>query len=71
MRLKQYIKDNKVTLAFEYVSPFNQIVVRYEKEDYRLIGEHENETGVRSPQEKLDELAEKFKLNRPKYYKMT
>ena len=35
--IKQYIKDNKVTLAFEYVSPFNQIVVRYEKEDYRLI----------------------------------
>ena len=69
--IKQYIKDNKVTLAFEYVSPFNQIVVRYEKEDYRLIGEHENETGVRSSQEKLDELAEKFKLNRPKYYKMT
>ena len=69
--IKQYIKDNKVTLAFEYVSPYNQIVVRYEEEDYRLIGEHENETGVRSSQEKLDELAGTFKFNRPKYYKMT
>lgn len=69
--IKKYITDNKVTFAFEYVSPFNRIVVKYEKEDYKLIGAHENITGKRYSQEELDKLAKEFNFNRPKYYKMT
>ena len=46
--LKQWLRwciDTEVTPIFEWVSPFNQIVLAYEEEDLVLLAMRDNETG--------------------------
>lgn len=65
--IKEYITNNNITLAFEYTSPNNLIVVRYKEEKYTLIGIHENITGKRFTQQETDVVAKQLNFNRPKY----
>lgn len=37
--LKQYIKDNNVSLFFEYTSPEHPMIIQYDEEKYTFIGE--------------------------------
>lgn len=41
--LKDYMKENNVSLFFEYTAPRNQIVIPYQKEEYTLIGARHND----------------------------
>lgn len=41
--LKTYMKENNLSLFFEYTSPRNQIVIPYQKEKYTLIGARHND----------------------------
>lgn len=41
--LKAYIKENNLSLFFEYTAPKNQIVIPYQKEEYTLIGARHND----------------------------
>lgn len=41
--LKVYIKENNLSLFFEYTAPKNQIVIPYQKEEYTLIGARHND----------------------------
>lgn len=41
--LKTYMKENNLSLFFEYTSPRNQIVIPYQKEEYTLIGARHND----------------------------
>ena len=40
--LKTYMKENDLSLFFEYTSPRNQIIIPYQKEEYTLIGARHN-----------------------------
>ena len=70
-RILNYCKETGQTLVFEYVSPMNQVVVKYEKTDYVLIGIVNNHTGVYMSQDDLDSIATKFGFTRPKQYMKT
>lgn len=63
--LKKFLSDQNVTLIFEYISPFNQIVVEYDKDDYVLLGIAKNGMDGRSD---LDyrEIAKKHGFTIPK-----
>ena len=37
------MKENNLSLFFEYTSPRNQIVIPYQKEEYTLIGARHND----------------------------
>lgn len=41
--LKTYMKENNLSLFFEYTSPRNQIIIPYQKEEYTLIGARHND----------------------------
>lgn len=41
--LKTYIKEQNISLFFEYTAPRNQIVIPYHKEEYTLIGARHND----------------------------
>lgn len=41
--LKTYIKEQNISLFFEYTAPKNQIVIPYQKEEYTLIGARRND----------------------------
>lgn len=41
--LKTYMKENNLSMFFEYTSPRNQIVIPYQKEEYTLIGARHND----------------------------
>lgn len=70
-KLKHYSKENNVTLIFEYVSPKNEIAVKYNKDDFVLIGIIKNESGYRYTEKELDEFAKIHNLTRPKTFYMT
>lgn len=69
--LLKYLEDNGKTLAFEYISPSNQIVVEYEREDFVLIGCIDNATGKELTVKGLKELSKRFNFTLFKVYKMT
>ena len=69
--LIKYLKATNQTLAFELISPLNQIVVKYDVEDYVLIGAINNKSGIRKTQQSLDIIAKRFKFSRPTVYNMT
>lgn len=64
-------KAKNITLAFEYISINNPIVVHYTHTDYVLIGAHDNRTGKRYPQDKLNQIAKRFGFTQPKVYQYT
>lgn len=69
--LLKYLECNGKTLAFEYISPTNQIVVEYDREDYVLIGCIDNKTGKELTLKGLKELSKRFDLTLFNVYKMT
>lgn len=54
--LLNYLRAKNITLAFEYISINNPIVVHYSHTDYVLIGAHDNKTGKRYSQDKLNQI---------------
>lgn len=42
-KLKTYIKEENISLFFEYTSPRNQIVIPYQTDEYTLIGARRND----------------------------
>lgn len=69
--LINYLKATNQTLAFELISPLNQIVVKYAIEDYVLIGAINNKSGARKTQQSLNVIAKRFNFSRPVVYNMT
>lgn len=69
--LLNYLRAKNITLAFEYISIKNPIVIHYTHTDYVLIGAHDNKTGERYSQEKLNQIAKRFEFNQPKVYQYT
>ena len=69
--LLNYLRAKNITLAFEYISIKNPIVIHYTHTDYVLIGAHDNKTGERYSQEKLNQIAKRFGFNQPKVYQYT
>lgn len=69
--LLNYLRAKNITLAFEYISIKNPIVIHYTHTDYVLIGAHDNKTGERYLQEKLNQIAKRFGFNQPKVYQYT
>lgn len=62
-KLKAFLIDN--TLAFEYVSPFNQICIFYNDERYVLLDIIEKETGRRLETNIVDTIANELNVDRP------
>lgn len=62
-KLKAFLIDN--TLAFEYVSPFNQICIFYNDERYVLLDIIEKETGRRLETKIVDTIAKELNVDRP------
>lgn len=60
--IKEKLKDelDNYTLAFEYVSPTNQVVVRYEEERFVLLGKINNQTGEEASYKELLEIGKEF-----------
>src|SRR5699024_8444454 len=60
--IKEKLKDelDNYTLAFEYVSPANQVVVRYEEERFVLLGKINNQTGEEASYKELLGLGKEF-----------
>lgn len=69
--LLNYLRAKNITLAFEYISIKNPIVIHYTHTDYVLIGAHDNKTGERYSQEKLNQIAKRFGFSQPKVYQYT
>lgn len=69
--LLNYLRAKNITLAFEYISIKTPIVIHYTHTDYVLIGAHDNKTGERYSQEKLNQIAKRFEFNQPKVYQYT
>ena len=69
--LLNYLRVKNITLAFEYISIKNPIVIHYTHTDYVLIGAHENKTGKRYSQEQLNKIAKRFGFNQPKVFQYT
>lgn len=69
--LLNYLRAKNITLAFEYISINNPIVVHYTHTDYVLIGAHDNKTGKRYSQDKLNQIAKRFGFTQPKVYQYT
>ena len=69
--LLNYLRAKNITLAFEYISIKNPIVIHYTHTDYVLIGAHDNKTGKRYSQEKLNQIAKGFGFSQPKVYQYT
>lgn len=69
--LLNYLRAKNITLAFEYISIKNPIVIHYTHTDYLLIGAHDNKTGKRYSQEKLNQIAKRFGFSQPKVYQYT
>ena len=69
--LLNYLRAKNITLAFEYISIKNPIVIHYTHTDYVLIGAHNNKTGERYSQEKLNQIAKRFGFSQPKVYQYT
>ena len=69
--LLNYLRVKNITLAFEYISIKNPIVIHYTHTDYVLIGAHENESGRRYSQDELNKIAKRFGFNQPKVYQYT
>lgn len=66
---KDRMDDGPYSLIFEWLTPTNQIVLKYPEPEIRLIGciNHENYKYV--GQWQLDALARIFEVQRPKYFK--
>jgi hypothetical protein len=62
------INEGRYSLLFEWVSPENRIVLRYDEPDLYLIGAIEHSDYSLMPQNALDGWAEEYGLKRPKYY---
>lgn len=69
--LLNYLRAKNITLAFEYISIKNPIVIHYTHTDFVLIGAHENKTGKRYTQEQLNQIAKRFGFNQPKVFQYT
>ena len=69
--LLNYLRVKNITLAFEYISIKNPIVIHYTHTDYVLIGAHENKTGKRYSQEQLNKISKRFGFNQPKVFQYT
>ena len=69
--LLNYLRVKNITLAFEYISIKNPIVIHYTHTDYVLIGAHENESGRRYSQDELNKIAKRFGFNQPKVFQYT
>ena len=63
-----YWPDN-YSLIFEWMTPSNQIVVRYDEPTLKLIGMIQHDTYQLVPQSALDAWAKILEVDRPKYYK--
>lgn len=71
-QIMRYLRENPTrNLLFEYVSPFNQIGVPYEKEDYVLIGVSDTSTGAVLPIEEALAVGERLGLSVPRVYGLT
>lgn len=61
--------NNGWTLIYEWLTPSNQIVLRYQEPEIRLTGAIAHDTYTYMGQEQLDRLAEWLGVARPKYFK--
>lgn len=62
--IKDYLINRNSCLVFEYISPYNKIVVDYNKEDYVLLGEVSKDTC------QTIELKNNFGFNQPKLFRI-
>lgn len=69
--LYDYLKDSNKTLAFEYTAPDSQILIRYDKPQFTLLAEIDNETGERSNRETLENISKTYNLNLVEEFTMT
>lgn len=66
--LLEYLIKNNKTLAFEYISPENQIVIKYKDMDYVLLGCIDNDSGLELSLKGLRQLSNKFNFTLFKVY---
>ena len=70
--IMRYLRENPTrNLLFEYISPFNQIGVPYDKEDYVLIGVSDTSTGAVLPIREALAVGERLGLSVPRVYGLT
>lgn len=70
--LAQWLKEKDMCACFEWVGPNNQIVVKYDEEDYVSLALIEKATGNRHQLDSVHrEFVELFGYTQPKVYKMT
>lgn len=70
--IMRYLRENPTrNLLFEYISPFNQIGVPYDKEDYVLIGVSDTSTGAVLPIREALAVGERLGLSVPHVYGLT
>lgn len=58
-----FIQENNVTLAFEYISIYNRIVVEYDYTDHVLLAVIDNKTGKRWGYDKVVAVGERYNLS--------
>lgn len=70
--IMRYLRENPTrNLLFEYISPFNQIGVPYDKEDYVLIGVSDTRTCTVLPIEEALAVAVQLGVTVPRVYDLT
>lgn len=60
--LYNYLIDNHKTLAFEFTAPNNQVLIFYDKPEFTLLAEIDNNTGKRSSRTTLENLGKNYNL---------
>lgn len=63
-----WLKEEKTSLIFEWLTPSNRIVLPYEKPDIKLIGAVNHFDYAYFSQRQLDDMAKQFGVARPKYF---
>ena len=71
--IKEYLMSLPIphTLIFEYIGPFNQIVVFYEEMDMVLLGQVNNHTGRVTGVHETQHIAKKLNVTSPELYEYT
>lgn len=62
--IKKYMKDNNMSLMFEYTNPKNMLIIPYDEEKFTLIGARERDLDAKAINyETLTEISEQFNLD--------
>jgi hypothetical protein len=64
----EFIDSEKYTLLYEWVSPLNQIILKYPQPDIYFVGAVSHEDYSYVSQDKLNEWGKVFNVQRPKVY---